>query len=228
MHRLIFAALVGIGGLLVLLWLGTWQIQRLAEKQELINKIEQTIVAEPVPISAASGPSSENIRYRAVAISGEFAEGHLRILASRKTLGPVYRIVRPFKVDAFGAILVDTGWLKEGRDVPPTPTGKTVLVGNLDDPNEIDQFTPDPDQAANVWFARDVAAMSDALETQKIMVVLRDAPDIEIGVTPWPVDTGNIPNDHLSYAITWFSLAAIWAGMTLAFVLRKPRIRTES
>ena len=36
-----------------------------------------------------------------------------------------------------------------------------------------------------------------------------------------PVDTTRIPNDHLQYAITWFSLAAIWAAMSLYFVRRR-------
>jgi surfeit locus 1 family protein len=39
-------------------------------------------------------------------------------------------------------------------------------------------------------------------------------------VTPLPVDTSGIPNDHLNYAITWFSLAALWMGMTLYLLWR--------
>ncbi|MGB3148971.1 MAG: SURF1 family protein, partial [Paracoccaceae bacterium] len=29
-----------------------------------------------------------------------------------------------------------------------------------------------------------------------------------------------VPNNHLNYAITWFSLAVVWAGMTLALAWR--------
>jgi surfeit locus 1 family protein len=39
-------------------------------------------------------------------------------------------------------------------------------------------------------------------------------------VTPLPVDTSGIPNDHLQYAITWFSLAAVWLIGTIALVWR--------
>jgi surfeit locus 1 family protein len=35
-----------------------------------------------------------------------------------------------------------------------------------------------------------------------------------------PVDTQGIPNNHLNYAVTWFSLAAVWAGMTLLLLWR--------
>ena len=40
------------------------------------------------------------------------------------------------------------------------------------------------------------------------------------GVTPQPIAITGIPNDHLNYAITWFSLALVWAVMTLALLWR--------
>jgi surfeit locus 1 family protein len=54
--------------------------------------------------------------------------------------------------------------------------------------------------------------MADALGTEPVMVVAR-LPTGD-GIAPMPVDTAGIPNDHLNYAITWFSLAAVWLGMT--------------
>jgi len=42
-------------------------------------------------------------------------------------------------------------------------------------------------------------------------------------VTPWPVDTAGIPNNHRQYAITWFSMAVLWLGMTAFLVWRITR-----
>jgi surfeit locus 1 family protein len=39
------------------------------------------------------------------------------------------------------------------------------------------------------------------------------------------VDTSGIPNDHWGYAVQWFSLAAVWLGMT-AYLLWRIRQRT--
>ena len=50
----------------------------------------------------------------------------------------------------------------------------------------------------------------------------------ELADTPLPVDTAAIPNDHLQYAITWFSLAAIWIAMSIAFILRARRAPKKS
>lgn len=57
------------------------------------------------------------------------------------------------------------------------------------------------------------------------MVVIRTAEGAAQGIEPRPVDTSGIVNDHLEYAITWFSLAGVWAGMTL-YLLWRIRRRT--
>ena len=219
--RLWFLLIVGLIGTGILVWLGVWQVQRLAWKQDLLARIEAQIGAEPIALAKAVAPEFQ--RYAPVALSGRFGDGHVRMLASRKSIGPVHRVIRPFEVDGFGRVLVDTGWQRDGVDVQAAPGTVLTLIGNLDTPQEADGFTPAPDRAANLWFARDVPAMAKALDTRPILVVLRDAPETDLGVTPWPVDTAGIPNDHLQYAITWFSLALIWGAMTGYFLLRTRR-----
>ncbi len=225
MRRLAFLLIFGLGGASILISLGIWQVQRLAWKQDLLARIEAEIAAPPMPLAAALSP--EFRRYAPVELTGQFGEGYIRMLASRKSIGPVYRIIRPFAVDGQGKVLVDTGWQPQSADVVGASGMRLKLIGNLDAPIEADGFTPDPDIAANIWFARDVPAMAEALGTDPVLVVLREAPqtvsDSEWGVTPWPVDSAGIPNDHLQYAMTWFSLAAIWGLMTAFFVLRSNR-----
>ncbi len=54
--------------------------------------------------------------------------------------------------------------------------------------------------------------MAATLDTWPVMLVTASSDDPEAPL-PLPV-TVNIPNDHLQYAITWFSLAVVWAVMT--------------
>lgn len=217
MRRTLFAIIVGLGGASILISLGVWQVQRLQWKENLLGEIQAEIAGDPVPLPDALSPEFQ--RYAPVVLDGQFAEGHLRMLASRKRTGPVYRIIRPFDAEGTGRILIDTGWQADGETTKPVAQTAVALTGNLDAPKETDSFTPAPDLDRNIWFARDVPAMAKALGTQPVLVVLREQPDIDLGVTPWPVDTVGIPNDHLQYAITWFSLAAIWLAMS-AFFLR--------
>lgn len=225
MTRIIFFLAIGLGGAAILISLGTWQVQRLAWKQELLATIDAQINAEPVALAAALEP--EFLRYAPVNVSGQFDAGHIRMLASRKTTGPVYRIIRPFVTDAGRSVLVDTGWQPQSQAVADISLGPFELTGNLDAPIEADGFTPDPDIDGNIWFARDVPVMAAALGTDPVLIVLRDAPETDLGVTPWPVDTAGIPNDHLQYALTWFSLAAIWVGMASYFMWRTRRTAAE-
>ena len=94
------------------------------------------------------------------------------------------------------------------------------ITGNLHWPQERDRFTPEPDAASGLWFARDVPQMAAALGTEPVLVVARAVEPADGAFTPLPVDTAGIPNDHLGYALTWFSLAAAWAGMTLLLLWR--------
>ena len=93
-------------------------------------------------------------------------------------------------------------------------------------PNEVDSsFTPEPDIEKNLWFARDLASLSNHFQTEPVLIVARSVnPELD-QVLPWPIDTTGIPNNHLQYAITWFSLSIIWLGMTAYWISRMKRRR---
>jgi len=109
-------------------------------------------------------------------------------------------------------------------EVPKPPPGALTVTGNLHWPEERDGFTPENDIADNTWFAREVPVLAAHFGTEPVLVIARALSSPE-AVTPLPVSTEGIPNDHLNYAITWFSLAAVWLGMTL-FLLWRIRRRT--
>ncbi|UWR23417.1 SURF1 family protein [Sulfitobacter sp. S190] len=221
MRGTLYLLIVGLGGLAILLWLGFWQVQRLDEKLGIIADIDARIAAEPGPLPA--NPGAEADSYLPVSVTGSFGEGYLRVLVSQKDIGAGYRIISPFTTDEGRTIMVDRGFVPVAREDIPAPAEDVTLSGNLQWPREIDSFTPEPDLTDNTWFARDVPAMAAALTTEPILLVARDTSFSDLPVVPLPVDTSAIPNDHLQYAITWFSLAAIWAAMTVAFILRLRR-----
>lgn len=118
-------------------------------------------------------------------------------------------------------IMVDLGYVPLA-DAAPRPATAMTVAGNLHWPDETDSFTPAPDRDRGIWFARDVPAMAAALDAEAVLVVAREI-DRSVGTVPLPVMTDGIPNDHLNYAITWFTLAAIWAGMTTVAIRRMAR-----
>jgi surfeit locus 1 family protein len=223
MGRIIGALVLGLGGVAILMSLGIWQMQRLAWKNGVLADIEARIAADPVAVPDTPDPEAD--RYLPVAVTGVFGEGHIRVLVSQRGLGAGYRIISPFEAENGRRILVDRGVIRVAEDVPAAPSGEITVTGNLHWPEERDGFTPENDIADNTWFAREVPVLADHFDTEPVLVIARSLSQSDAPVTPLPVTTEGIPNDHLNYAITWFSLAAVWMGMTL-FLLWRIRRRT--
>ena len=219
MRHLLFLLIIGLGGASVLTGLGVWQMQRLAWKQGMLAEIEARIAADPVALPADPDPLRD--AYLPVTVTGPLGVETIRVLVSRKQVGAGYRIIRVMDHPE-GPILIDQGFVPVEQEVTGVGQAPVTVIGNLQWPQETDSYTPAPDTGRNIWFARDVEALAEALGTRPVLVVQREVSDPDFSVAPMPVDTTAIPNDHLQYAITWFSLAAIWLAMTIAF-LRRPR-----
>jgi surfeit locus 1 family protein len=211
---------LGIAGLAVLLGLGKWQVERLAWKEAVLADIAARISAAPVDLPAEVEPEAH--RYLPVEVTGRIGPQALRVLVSRKQVGAGYRVISALDMGE-RRVLLDRGFIPASADVPAPPEGEVTVTGNLHWPDERLRSTPENDVAGNIWFARDIAEMAQVLDTAPVLVVARALSVPEEGVTPLPVDLSGIPNDHLSYAITWFSLAAIWAVMTGVFIWRQSR-----
>ncbi|SFH15499.1 surfeit locus 1 family protein [Palleronia marisminoris] len=210
--RWIGLAFIGLGGLAVLLALGFWQVSRLDQKMTLLNEIETGISAPPVDLP--TDPQPEADRYLPVEATGRTTGAELHVLVSTRQTGAGYRIIAPFETGT-RRVMVDLGVVPTAEKDPMRPAQKLTVAGNLHWPRETDRFTPEPERDRNIWFARDVDAMADALGTEPLLIVARELDPGLPDVMPLPVSIDNIPNDHLQYAITWFSIAALWAGMTV-------------
>lgn len=218
MMRWLFPLVIGLVGTGILIGLGTWQVQRLGWKEALLASIDAQIGADPAPIPDVPDPQRD--RFLPVTATGHLnGDPSINILASLKVVGPVHRRVAVLSVDE-RRVLVDLGTTSVNSTPEPIPAVPVTITGNLDWPDEIDSFTPEPDLEANLWFARDVARMANVLDTEPVLIVARTVEPALSGITPHPVNSDGIPNDHLEYAITWFSLAAIWIGMTGFWVWR--------
>jgi surfeit locus 1 family protein len=206
---------IGFAGTACLLYLGKWQIDRLYWKLDVLTKIDQKIAAAPVLLPAE--PSESVHKYLSVEISGQFLQESIRVLASKKRYGAGYRIIHVFRTNG-RRLLVDLGFVGLDTDYDIDLISNISLVGNLHWPDEVDNFTPEPDLENNIWFAREVERVASALQTEPTLIILKDSTLKDKNIKPMPIDTTHIPNDHLQYAITWFSLAIIWALMSCLFI----------
>ena len=215
-RRMIPALILGALGCAVLLWLGFWQVHRLEWKTGILDEIERKLAAAPVDVPAA--PEMERDTYLRVIVSGAIEPGELHVYTSAPGEGVGYRVIVPLRLADGRRILLDRGFVPIAEKDAPRHLGPIRVRGSLLWPDETDGFTDAPDLAKNIWFARDVAKMSAALGTLPVMLVTEASDDAKAPLA-LPV-TVDIPNDHLQYAITWFSLALAWAGMTLYWLWR--------
>ncbi len=218
-----------IPALAMLVGLGIWQLQRLEQKTALIARIEAGLSAEPARLPATlSDP--EAWHYRRVLLEGEFLHDRELFLSGRTFDGrPGLHVVTPLRRAGAGGqvLLVDRGWVPldrrdRGARAEGLPQGVVPVTGIARVPPKRGWMQPDNDPEANLWFWLDLDAMADAAAVGPVPGLIVEA-DAMAGALPIGGRTRlDIPNNHLQYAITWFSFAVI---LLVIFVLyhRRPR-----
>lgn len=219
MRRYIAPLIFGLAGLAVLLSLGMWQVRRLAWKTELIASIEARIHDAPVALPAQ--PDVERDRYMPVTIEGSYPGASVHVLATERGIGTGTRVISVLETTDGRRVLVDRGFLPDAaRAGAEFAASQALVTGNLIWPRDSDSFTPQPDLTRGLWFSRDIPPIARHLESEEVMIVARTDSARVAGLSPRPINSADVRNDHLGYAATWFLLAAVWAGMTAYFLWR--------
>lgn len=214
----------------ILAGLGAWQIERLHWKLDLITAVNRKMHVRPVAVESLTGaPQNE---YTRVSLDGRFDNAkEAYIFATDSEFGPVYHVLTPFTTDGGRTYLVDRGMVPPQKLAPSSRAegqidGETHLLGIWRTPESPGWFTPKPDPAHRIWYGRDVGAIAAWEHIHLAAPVL-----IEADATPnkggWPrggQTVVNLPNNHLSYAATWFGLAAGLIGVYLGYHRSKGRL----
>ena len=227
----------------ILVGLGVWQLHRLAWKEALLARIEARSKAAPVdlpPVPQWASLKPDDYEYRHVAATGTFDNTAETPILRASADGAGYHVITPLRLDDGGVILVDRGFVPAALRDPRTravgeETGKVRVTGVLRAPEPRNLFTPRDDPAHNEFFTRDPRGIAARDR-------LADAAPFSIDVDPtmvnpggWPKPTSGelaIPNNHLSYALTWFGLALglfgvfayyAWSRMALSEAVRCQR-----
>lgn len=215
MRSILFALVIGLAGVAVLLSLGVWQLRRLEWKEGLIATAETMMTRPATPLPATPDPAVD--RYLPVSVSGRFTGDEAHVLTADRFRGPGFLVIAGFETADGRRILIDRGYVPEAERRASRPAKAADVTGNLNWPDDMTPSTPPHDEKTGIWFGRDLPGIAAALGTEPLLVIARS--DTGDGVTPVPA-AATFRNDHLQYAITWFLLAAVWAGMTLAYLWR--------
>lgn len=209
--------------LVILLALGTWQVQRLHWKEGLLAKIDQRIHSEPVNLAAIEKLHAEgtDIEYRPVTMHGTFVNsGERHFLATWKGQSG-FNVYTPLRLEDGSYIFVNRGFVPYARKDPATRQsgqlqGEVEVTGLARmAPAEKPSFVvPDNTPGENVFFWKDLKTMAATAGLPKGADVLPFYVDANDTPNPGGLPVGGVtiidlPNNHLQYALTWYGLAAV-------------------
>ena len=184
--------------------LGTWQIHRLQWKLDLINEINYGLNSKSVPYS-----KTNIINYQKVKFSGTFDFGKQIYLYSLNSNGkPGYDIITPIKINSNEILLVNRGWisndLKNNKNINKMKSKSFEgIVKKISKPNP---FKPENDIKNNVWYSlklEDLQNFTGYKLTNFVLYLQNSQNNLVEKKTISP----DLPNNHLKYAITWYSVA---------------------
>ena len=184
--------------------LGTWQIYRLQWKQDLINQINEGLNSTPLKYS-------KNIKnnYQRVILQGKYDFENQIFLYSLNEKGqPGFDIITPFETTEEEYVLINRGWInKEMKNNSKINlVNNKKIVGLLKKIEKKNIFKPDNDIKKNIWFFIDLNKIQEITGRNFInsIVFLEDK---TINVPSPKKITIEVPNNHLKYAITWYSIS---------------------
>ena len=184
--------------------LGTWQLVRLQWKNNLINQISEGLKSPALNYS-----NKINTNYQRISVNGEYDfEKQIYLYSLNENGKPGYDVITPFKTQGSENILVNRGWIEtvQKNESRINKTTTTKIQGLLLKNVKKNIFKPDNEIKNNIWFSinsTDVKKFTGKTFNEHILYL-----EDENVVTPKPKKiTIDLPNNHLKYALTWYSIS---------------------
>ena len=227
---LLWPTLFTVPVLLLCLALGSWQVERLFWKEGLIAQRQAAAAAPPAPVPRNLA-EARGIEFHRVIDEGVFLhDKEIFLGASSEGGGQGYQVLTPLLEPSGRIVFVNRGFIPgELKDSTKRAAGQvpgTVRVPGLlrlPPDGRPGWFVPDNRPDLNYWFWVDIPAMSAAVDLDRVAPFYIDA-DATPNPGGWPkggVSRLTLPNNHLQYAITWFSLAVALIVIYVLFQRRQ-------
>jgi surfeit locus 1 family protein len=225
----LWPSLAALTALIVLIALGTWQVERLRWKEGLIAQRAAQLAAPPEALPAHSDDWAA-WDFRKVSTSGRFRHDLEQLFGASARDGEFgHHVLAPLVRADGAAVLVDRGWVPADRAHPAARRegqieGSVTVTGIArhrgDD--KAGWFTPDNKPESLMWFSYDLPALEQALGLPLLPVVVEADDRPNPGSLPIGGRTRiELPNNHLQYAVTWYGLALTLLGVYVAFSIRR-------
>lgn len=235
-HRgwLLAATMLGVA---VAASLGRWQLERAAQKEALAAALDSRGRLPPLQLdtltpAAAADPA---LRHRAATLRGHWLARHTVFLDNRQMNGrPGFYVLTPLQPPGRrDAVLVQRGWVprdaQERTRLPSLPldAGEVELRGRIaPPPSRLQDFGqpgtgPIRQNLDLPAFSREIGVPLWPLSFVQEQPAAGKADGL---LRQWPRPSLDI-HKHYGYALQWFGLGALMAGLYVWFQLLRPRLR---
>lgn len=224
---------VSVPALIILLLLGSWQVQRLNWKTELIAEYQQRATADPIALPA-DDIIADQMQFTHVKLTGRFLHDNELFLTGRTYEGNAgFHVVTPFVTNDNRVVLVNRGWVSEAYrpqdkrlfSVKDEQTSVSTIVRA---PQRKGYFVPENDPEGGFWFTLKPDEMAAHLGRDDIITTfyLDSVRTSEVITLPIAAELKiNVSNAHLNYALTWFGIALSLIGVYIAYHVNAGRLR---
>lgn len=221
--------LLMLPALALLIWLGSWQLDRRAWKIEVLADFAATAESEPVTLGQSLCQGAAEIGRRVVMPSQTTSSSAVVRVSGRNPQGaPGWRVFTPVSAcEETQLILMEIGF--EGLETATRADDSAVVEATdftqlrFEQPLGQGVFTPPANPDANEFYAFDPDAMArvlnieaQRLNTEAWLALSDGAPPAYLTQTP--------PERHLAYAITWFAMLLALLAVYFAYHIQVGRL----
>ena len=236
MPWLTLLTLISLG---ILLWLGTWQSQRLKWKTNLLVEIDQAAQAAPITsvrdmqeLFAAGDP----LDFRRVGLTGTFVdidgnEGQPFHLMMSDGKAMLWHLFQPLETSDGLVYVTTANFPHSQKQTPPAGLeGGQQVFGYVRVVRDASSMQPDNNAELNEWYvfngSPDQRDWSAAVPGRTIPVgyFIDQVPDATSAID-MAVRKPDLPNNHFEYMLTWYSFALIL--LVIYFLLHKKQGRLQ-
>jgi surfeit locus 1 family protein len=195
--------------------LGVWQIQRLDWKHNLESALQAELNSDPKQLLTVHDLSlTDRFSMKRGTIKGRFITDKPILWRGQiKDGNPVSYIVAPLQLKNSKIVVPVILGIEYGETLVDLPKGLVTIQGlaKIVKPN---MFRPQNDLNKNIWYRMDQADFKTYWNADIVSSLFFATtalfPNSEL------VDSSiSLPNNHLQYAIFWFSMAILIGGLTI-------------
>ncbi len=226
-RRFRYVTLIVLVGMGVLVRLGIWQLDRLAQRQVQNAQLQQVWESSPLWLTGEfpTQPLIE-LQNRKTAVTGTFDFSHQLFIKLQNYQGQTGGyLVAPLRIEGSEtAVLINRGWIPDDQaDVTKWQVYEEpgiLTVQGVIALSEATDAAAAPTAPQIEWYRIDVASIANQLPYPILPFYVVQSPEGANQTLPYRLETeiDLSEGSHLSYAVQWFLFATILATIYLVYV----------